>query len=50
MKVIENQTFSKERDFYGSEGVKLINCTFKGIEDGESAFKESKDIVIESCL
>ena len=50
MEVIENQTFSKERDFYGSEGVKLINCTFKGIEDGESAFKESKDIVIESCL
>ena len=50
MKTIENQTFSKERDFYGSKGVKLINCTFKGIEDGESAFKEAKDIVIESCL
>ena len=40
MKVIENQTFSKERDFYGSENIKLINCTFKGVEDGESAFKE----------
>ena len=25
MKVIENQTFSKERDFYGSENIKLIN-------------------------
>ena len=49
MKVIENQTFSKERDFYGSENVKLINCSFKGIEDGESAFKEAKNIVIESC-
>lgn len=50
MKIIENQTFSKERDFYGSENIKLINCTFKGIEDGESAFKESKNILIESCL
>ena len=50
MKIFENQTFSKERDFYGSENIKLINCTFKGIEDGESAFKESKNILIESCL
>lgn len=50
MKIIENQTFASERDFYGSEGIKLINCTFKGIEDGESAFKEAKDIIIESCL
>ena len=50
MKVIENQTFSKERDFYGSENIKLINCTFKGVEDGESAFKEAKNIEIESCL
>jgi len=50
MKVIENQTFAKERDFYGSENVKLINCTFKGEEDGESAFKEAKNIEIVSCL
>ena len=50
MKIIENQTFAKERDFYGSENIKLINCTFKGKEDGESAFKEAKNIEIESCL
>ena len=50
MKIIENQTFASERDFYGSENIKLINCTFKGIEDGESSFKEAKDIIIESCL
>ena len=50
MKIIENQTFAKERDFYGSENIKLINCTFKGEEDGESAFKEAKNIEIESCL
>ncbi len=50
MKIIENQTFAKERDFYGSENIKLINCIFKGEEDGESAFKEAKNIEIESCL
>ena len=49
MKRIENQTFSKEREFYGSENIKLINCKFTGDEDGESAFKESKNIYIDSC-
>lgn len=50
MKKFENQTFSKERDFYGSQNIKLSNCTFDGIEDGESAFKEAKNIHIDSCL
>ena len=50
MKVIENKVFDQERDFYGSENVKLINCQFKGISDGESAFKEAKNIEIDSCL
>ena len=49
MKKIENQTFSKEREFYGSENIQLINCKFTGEEDGESAFKESKNIYIDSC-
>lgn len=50
MKIIENQTFSKERDFYGSNNIKLINCSFKGLEDGESAFKEARNIEIDSCF
>lgn len=49
MKTIENQSFSKEREFYGSENIKLINCKFTGDEDGESAFKEAKNIHIHSC-
>ena len=49
MKRIENQTFSKEREFYESENIELINCKFTGDEDGESAFKESKNIHIDSC-
>lgn len=50
LKTIVNQTFSKEREFYASENIKLINCKFQGKEDGESAFKESKNIEIESCF
>ena len=50
MHIIKNETFQKERDFYGVKNIHLINCTFKGEEDGESAFKEAKNIKIESCL
>ena len=49
LKIIENQTFSKEREFYESENIKLINCQFTGDEDGESAFKEAKNITIDCC-
>ena len=38
---VENQTFDKEREFYGSSDVTVVNCKFEGPADGESAFKES---------
>lgn len=44
MQIIENKSFDMERALYGSDGVKLINCTFEGEADGESALKESKNI------
>ncbi len=50
MTVIENQTFDAERALYGSCGVLARNCTFDGPADGESAFKESRDIAAEACL
>lgn len=50
MKVIENQTFDMERAFYGSNGVLVTNCSFDGPADGESAFKEGKDVVAEHCF
>ena len=50
MKLIENQRFDKEREFYESDGVTVRNCTFDGDADGESAFKESRNITVESCL
>lgn len=44
MKVIENQTFDMERALYGSENVLVQNCSFDGPADGESAFKEGRNI------
>ncbi len=49
MKLIENKSFDEERALYGSVGVKVKNCRFEGAADGESAFKESADISVESC-
>lgn len=48
--LIENRTFDKEREFYNSDGVSLKGCVFEGAADGESAFKESKDVSVKNCL
>lgn len=50
MKRIENQTFDMERALYGSEEVLVKDCSFDGPADGESAFKESRDIVADHCF
>lgn len=50
MITIENQTFDEERALYGSKGVTVQNCSFDGPADGESAFKEGKDIEAEHCF
>ena len=50
MKLIENQTFDRERALYGSDGIWVRNCSFDGPADGESALKESRDIEIEHCF
>lgn len=49
MKTIENKSFDEERALYGSDGVSVINCSFDGPADGESAFKESRNINAEHC-
>ena len=49
MKTIENACFPNERDLYASDGLHLKKCTFDGIEDGESALKESKNLLLEDC-
>ena len=49
MKTIENKTFDEERSLYGSDGVRAVGCRFDGPADGESAFKESKNIEAKNC-
>lgn len=50
MKVIENQTFDMERALYGSRDILARNCSFDGPADGESAFKEGKNIGAAHCF
>ena len=50
MKQIENQNFDEERALYGSDGVLVKNCRFDGPADGESAFKESRNITADHCF
>ena len=46
MEVIRDKTFDEERALYGSDGVEVVSCSFDGPADGESAFKESKNITV----
>lgn len=49
MTVYKNETHDEERAFYGAIHTKIENCIFAGPADGESALKETKDIVVEDC-
>ena len=50
MQIIRNGKFEEERALYGSKELRLINCSFDGDLDGESALKESSDIIAEECF
>lgn len=50
MRIIENQTFDMERALYGSRDIEVKNCRFDGPADGESAFKECRDIRADHCF
>ena len=49
MKTYQNQNFDEERALYGVKEAEIVNCTFAGPADGESAFKEAENIVIKNC-
>ncbi len=49
MELIKNQTFSSERALYALADTRVENCTFAGEEDGESAFKEAKNVEAAGC-
>lgn len=44
-----NQTYDEERALYGINGAEIADCIFDGPADGESALKETSDIVVERC-
>ena len=50
MNTITNKTFDEERALYGEKQLVVKDCNFDGSADGESAFKEGKDITVENCF
>ena len=49
MQKIEDRAFDEERALYGSSQVEAVRCRFDGPADGESAFKESSNIIARDC-
>lgn len=49
MKIYKNRQFDEERALYAVNGALLENCLFKGEADGESALKESCNVVVKRC-
>ena len=50
MEKILNKCYDEERALYGSENLYIASCQFDGIADGESALKESNNILVENCF
>ena len=50
MEQIINQSFDEERALYGRSGLYVKDCSFDGPADGESAFKECRNIEAEHCF
>ena len=50
MRTISSQTFDEERALYSQTGLLVRDCSFDGPADGESAFKEGKNIQVEGCF
>ncbi len=48
--IIEGRRFGEERALYHSRDVVLKSCSFDGVEDGESALKESKNCRLTDCF
>lgn len=50
MTKITNKTFDEERALYAAQDVLVKDCAFDGPADGESAFKEGRDVTVEHCF
>lgn len=49
MKELKGIKTGLERAFYGEKDLYLLDSSIDGIEDGESAFKECNNIIVENC-
>ena len=50
METIRGQRFDQERALYGKQDIYVVDCAFEGPADGESAFKEGKNIQVENSF
>ena len=48
-KEIFGETYDEERALYNLTCADVIDCTFAGPADGESALKEARDVKLENC-
>ena len=46
---IKGKVFDEERSLYNLKDAVVLNCTFSGEKDGESPFKEARNIEVDSC-
>ena len=49
MRIVQNETHDEERAFYGCDGLRVVSSRFDGPADGESAFKECRNLETEDC-
>ncbi len=50
MKTYRNESFDEERALYGEKDILVTECRIDGPKDGESAFKECRDVRVEKTL
>ena len=50
METIREQRFDQERALYGKQDLCVMDCAFQGPADGESAFKEGRNIRVENSF
>jgi Endopolygalacturonase len=50
MNKVTGKTFDEERALYGARNLIVEDCRFDGPADGESAFKEGRDIQVENSF